>query len=692
MSWLRSAVNKAVEVGGKNNLTRTVRSYADTVVQHAGQAVAEGAKILQDRIGVKNFKSLSQTMKRLEEIAVSCRGPERVQLLRRWLVALKECEKQSGSSHDDKEKVHEQLQASDEPKDSARRPSVMYYDSDLGGEPLNFRDVFLHSQALEGMTLSMILEAPNEEEVSLLLEIFSLCFTGGKEVHNAVVSSIQDLAKAFSDYQDEVLVKREELLQFAQGAISGLKVNADLARIDAEASSLQQKIDGMRASQVSSTEGHTTTSEKTAIATLEALKEALAEVRLCSRLEALLLKKKKLSNGDSPEIHAQKVDKLKILAESLANSTSKAEKRISDNRHQKEDALNFRVAKASEVGIIEKELGAEIAGLEKQRDELEAELKKVNVSLAAARVRLHNSREERDQFDEASIQIVAHLQTKEDELLRSIASCRVEADVVNTWINFLEDTWVLQSSYTEQKEKQVNDELERYGDYFVTLITHYLSAYKEELRSSISSIRKVGDNLKNLIGGSEMLSGVDAANAKAIDPRRNLEEEYLDSEAKIVTTFSVVDNMKEQFYALHGQSSRKDDPRVTELFDSIEKLREEFESIDRPNLEIETPSPREEAPSRERIEKTPSPSHAQTIDTTPSSPLVTTETPLFNSDEPPKSDAAKAEQHLDTEAELAKLESEFGKVSRDYSTDEIGGWEFDELEKELISGGSGATK
>lgn len=39
-------------------------------------------------------------------------------------------------------------------------------------------------------------------------------------------------------------------------------------------------------------------------------------------------------------------------------------------------------------------------------------MKKVNSSLAAARARLHNATEERDQFFEANDQIVAHLKTK----------------------------------------------------------------------------------------------------------------------------------------------------------------------------------------------------------------------------------------------------------------------------------------
>lgn len=52
MSWIRTAVHKAVEAGGKNNLSRTVRNYADSVVLQAGNAVAGGARILniKDRI------------------------------------------------------------------------------------------------------------------------------------------------------------------------------------------------------------------------------------------------------------------------------------------------------------------------------------------------------------------------------------------------------------------------------------------------------------------------------------------------------------------------------------------------------------------------------------------------------------------------------------------------------------------
>ncbi|KAJ9186202.1 hypothetical protein P3X46_005732 [Hevea brasiliensis] len=614
MSWLRSAVYRAVEAGGNTNLTRTVRSYADTVVLQAGNAVAEGAKIIQHRIGSGNSKSFKITVKRLEEVSVSCRGMERVQLLRRWLVALKEAERLFAAYSENNDKHPDERIISDEFKDSPKKPTVdCYVYPDLG--TMNFSDSFLYSQSLEGMTLSMILEAPNEEEVSLLLEIFGLCLAGGKEVHKAVMSSIQDLALAFSSYQDEVL--REELLQYAQCAISGLKIDAHIARIDAEACSLIEKLDKMKKYHQSPYEPKEQSSEETTIATVK----------------ELLLKKKSLNNGDSPGLHAGKVDKLKVLLESLLNSTSKAERRVS-----KEEALNFLVAKACE--FIH--------------------------SLTAARARLHNAREEREQFDEASNQIIIHLKAREDELSRSISSCRVEADVVNTWIHFLEDTWSLHTTYIEQKQKQVNAELERYGDYFVNLVVHLLTSYKEQLGSSIIHVRGLVGDLHSCQRPEITPSVKD--DDSIVNQRKILEKEYLDLEGKFLTTLSTVYGVKKQYYSGNEGIYRKDDERIKELFNALEKLKEEFESIKRPVLEVEKIQ-RSQSPSSPHV--CLSPSSKQAFETAQNKHHKKGKLSLLNGRKSPAL------------VELEQLESELGKDDTDYLTDEIGEWEFDALEKEL---------
>ncbi|KAL0720914.1 hypothetical protein Bca4012_035513 [Brassica carinata] len=663
MSWLRSAVHKAVEVGGKNSLTRTVRGYAGSVVLTAGNAVSGGAKLIQDRIGSRNVQSFALAVKRLEEVSVSSRGGERVQLLRRWLVALREIERMSSESIDDQNQP-----SSEEAKDSPKSFTTVYYvDPDLPGEPMTFRDVFLHSEALEGMVLSMILEAPKEEEVELLLEL--LCLSGEKEVHEALIQNVQDLAIVFSKYKDEVLAKREELLQYVQSAIGGLKISADLARIDTEAHALMEKLDKTKVKVLE--QASNDDSSKTAgtnAASTEALREILEQVRTFSKLEALLLKKKSLRNGDSHQLHNEKVDKLKVLSESLLSSTSKAENRIVDHRSQKEEALSFRLSKTTEVSQQEKDVEAELKNLEIMKDDLENELNRVNTSITSVRARLRNAREEREQFDNASNEILLHLKSKEDELTRSICSCRVEADVVNKWIKFLEDTWNLQSRFDQQKEIQVSGEMERYGDHFIDLIVQLLTFYKEQLDPSIPKIRRVIENLEPS-KGLEAEKKIDDKDAKPIDSRKQLEKEYLDLEAKFVTTLSVVDAVKKPFYSQTEGISRKDDKRVKELFEALEKTKEEFESIERPLLDIESPA------------RTSSSSRSPSIKTTLDTPLSDTVPKKLADVDSPDSKKGSSEKQ-DAAKNQLELELDDGE---ELLADEINDWEFDALDVTLTS-------
>lgn len=74
---------------------------------------------------VRNFKSVKQTIQRLEEAAVFARGPERAQLLKRWLTVLVETEKHFRGSVEEKDKTPEQQIHPDEHKDNPRKPSLV---------------------------------------------------------------------------------------------------------------------------------------------------------------------------------------------------------------------------------------------------------------------------------------------------------------------------------------------------------------------------------------------------------------------------------------------------------------------------------------------------------------------------------------------------------------------------------------
>ncbi|CAJ1968398.1 unnamed protein product [Sphenostylis stenocarpa] len=245
----------------------------------------------------------------------------------------------------------------------------------------------------------------------------------------------------------------------------------------------------------------------------------------------------------------------------------------------------------------------------------------------------------------------------EDEMVRSITSYTVEANVVDTWIKFLESTWVFQTSYTKRKKEQVNAELEKYGYHFVNLVVDLLHSYKEKLGSSVKQIRILVENLR-FRQGLAISSAVDSEGLKLANPRKKLEEEYLDIESKFLATLNIVDTMNKQFHIQKEGIFRKDSDKVTQLFDAIEKIKDEFESIERPKLELESPTQWSETPSSPVISRTPSPPSAK----------------KYKQDRLTKSLRGRSQ-----------IEIELDKLSEDDSAEEISEWEFDALDRDRLT-------
>lgn len=656
MSWLKSAISKAAEVGGKNigpNLSRTVRSVA----QHAGQAVAGGAKIVQDRLVGRNLTSSKIAIKRLDEVSKTARGDERVQALVRWLGALKELEKD-----------HKPVPTMDEIRstDGAISPTsvsqeelpsprgaskILFYDFDGDGEPMNFREVFLRSHALENIVISMILEVPVDEEVDLLLELFGLCLAGGKELHVAIMSSIQDLAKAFSTYDEEFMSKREYLLQYAKDAVIGLKLNADLERLETEIAPLMQSIKEKESNELTKEDG--------LIRTREIL-------QLDVQLRDLLQRKKLLMfTGDTEVSRTQKVELLKTFSTSLRQSASEAEKQVEENRSQKEEALKYRAIKAQEVSDLEKGVATEVKALQQKRDELEARLKEVKASLAVALKKHLNIQEEKEKFDEASSGIMAHLAAEEELLTRTITGQNTEANVVGTWVSFLQDTWELQSSCTKQKDKDTSDAFNGLKEQFLRTLLVNLSYLQEELGLLLKEMKSCSERLKS---ASDTESGPEILNQ-----RKMVEERYFEVEGQIVSILRTAEILKEEAHAFTAiETGVKDDvdDKVAKAFDSIDQFRKEVESVERPVISeqgvSEAKTPRASTKTKPSLRWADPVTHSEKEATQPEDDFFEQESRREMLERGSNPDTIKEEDNVDAGAH-----------------EETEGWEFDEIEEEL---------
>lgn len=122
--------------------------------------------------------------------------------------------------------------------------------------------------------------------------------------------------------------------------------------------------------------------------------------------------------------------------------------------------------------------------------------------------------------------------------------------------------------------------------------------------------------------------------------------------------------------AANWMISRKDHEKVEKLFAALEKIKDEFDSIQRPGLEIETPTQKSQNPL----------TNGYPIS---SSSVSGKASKNFREDEVTDGSSIKVEKTSNTTSKPEKLEFDYEKAERDHLTDEIGDWESDELEKEF---------
>lgn len=622
MAWLRSAFHRAADgsrnlAGGAGGGVGRARNFVNT----AGAAVA---KAVLERTGEKYHNNFKHAVRRLDEVSLNARGEERSQALARWLGALKDLDRDAKLLAEKAEKIsekndgspsnpsspHVEQEIDEETGQPSRVTMVLFYDQDISSAPLTFRDVFLRSNALENITVSLILEPPEVEEVNLVMEMFGLCLSGGPEVHNAIVSGIQDLGRSVANYS-ELLLNRDDLLRMAADVITGLKTNAEIERLDIEAfrieSQVHEKLGLVTLKDTPAPKTETPTPSELVQGVLSdiplPLKEGASiseELLQCgSRLVDIMKKKEALVyQGDTAEIRQLKVEKMKLLAEDLTNAAKTHKEKITDSRQQKSDAMAYRITKAQEVAEAEKVISQEMQVLQKRREELEAELSQVMQAITVQTKKHIQLQEEKEHFDEASSNIVAHLAIQEEECLKLMSQQAAEKSVVTTWQSFLEDTWLLQTSCIEAKEKAIKEATkETQANFWQIAIGHFVYR-QEELNALLIRLKMYNEELATIRSKKADLEkkGMDGIVADITSGRKRIEEKYVETEGQVKNSLIAVERAKAELKicleVIPEDENIEEKRKVEEFLKSLDVARKDFDAIKRPKLDIENPIPR----------------------------------------------------------------------------------------------------
>ncbi|GJP36875.1 hypothetical protein CLOM_g21340 [Closterium sp. NIES-68] len=480
------------------------------------------------------------------------------------------------------------------PRTQAKMSRVLFHDPNAPHQALTFRDVFLHSQALENVVASLVMDPGDDEEYWLLRNLFRLCLSLPHEDQDTLLATLHSLAHAAESYA-EVKLSGDELERFVAEAITGLKASPEAERVDAEARRLERAVaQGLAMVQAASaleatdegeaaegvgvevegrkgeeggegaggeqaegeegvveaekTEGKEGAAER-ALEAERAVDEVLAVqgqevqavrsrevLRAALRLVALERRREALlQQGDTPGDRALKVERVTSLAAELGEGVAALRAQMAECTQQRADALAYRTAKSQEAADADSVVDREMAALQKRKAELQEELSKVQSAIDSVSKKQGKAREEKEQFSMASSSIVSHLTAQEARLSASVAEHEGDSRALDEWRKFLQTTWQLQSAAVEAQEKKLKEEAAARRDRLFAAATSHLHLCQSQVESCWGKAKALAEKLSSIHDKRAAMTadGTDAVVADISLRRIHWEQKFIAAEMQV---------------------------------------------------------------------------------------------------------------------------------------------------------------
>ena len=570
----RAVANAKTAAGGARNVAG--------IVYRTGTVVAQD---LRKTLATANYNDYNLAVERLEQHAKKMSGEDRLVSLKRWIAVLRELK---GSKAGLPKRGSEEEEEEDDVARGlvANAHSVLFFDEEISPEPMNFRGLFLRSSGLEAIVDNFVQVGPVEKEQKLLVELFDLVFGGTSHQHKAVVAALADFAQALEQQPTEQVVPKAKITGLVIGAISKLKAKAELEALDAKLQKLEAEV-----GEKLTDEKESRTDDAAAVAALEVVQASSRGLGMLQRRLDLV----KALQRNEEELE-EAVEALEATKAEIRKGKEDVDSQLVDSKLKKLEGDTFRESRLKEV---EKELGVvgkEVEGLQKRKDDLEAELSRVNAALAKAHGRETTLKEERQAFEESSTEVLDHLRKAMTKMEALAVGYTFEGALVVKGLALMDSMFMVDETTRAGVEKSQEEALTGLERGLSRSALWHANCTLEAITRVVMTLKDYALELDEVIRNEaaaklqgEEATGDEAALQELLGRRHQLEDLYAQSELEgldVLHQHAVMTSERDFVSGVCGgfqtDEAKVADSALEELISRIAERSAEFHGLSRP--------------------------------------------------------------------------------------------------------------